>query len=177
MAAQVEVLYDIRVIDTDAPSYRWHSPVSILDGIAVEKKRFYWSVMKDSRGNFTPFILSWQVATADVLTLVYLQLLFAYVWEGLGSSGGVVLVSMMLFLFDLLFNDWALDFSWFILFCCFIIKQLIIIRVCMHFTDTTIRMLLHYPCKVPAGAWSCTNVKFYRELFMQQNWRTVCLST
>ena len=38
---QVEALFDIRVIDTDAPSYRQRSPVSILDSGAVEKKRVF----------------------------------------------------------------------------------------------------------------------------------------
>ena len=54
---QVEALLDIRVIDTDAPSYRQHSPVSVLDSGAVEKKRVYRSVVEDRRGNFTPFVL------------------------------------------------------------------------------------------------------------------------
>ena len=55
---QVEVLFDICVIDTDAPSYRRRSPVSVLDSGAIEKKRVYRSVVEDRRGNFTPFVLS-----------------------------------------------------------------------------------------------------------------------
>ena len=54
---QVEALFDIRVIDTDAPSYRRRSPISILDSGAVEKKRVYRSAVEDRRGNFTPFVL------------------------------------------------------------------------------------------------------------------------
>ena len=54
---QVEVLFDIRVADTDAPSYR-RSPVPILDSGAVEKKRIYFSAVEDRRGNFIPFVLS-----------------------------------------------------------------------------------------------------------------------
>ena len=54
---QVEALFDIRVIDTDAPSYRRRSPVSILDSGAVEKKRVYCSAVEDRRGDFTPFIV------------------------------------------------------------------------------------------------------------------------
>ena len=55
---QVETLFDTRVIDTDAPFYRQHSPVSILDNGAVEKKRVYCSAVENRRGNFTPFVLS-----------------------------------------------------------------------------------------------------------------------
>ena len=54
---QVEVLFDIRVIDTDTPSYRRHSPVSILDSGAFEKKRVYCSAVEDRKVNFTPFVL------------------------------------------------------------------------------------------------------------------------
>ena len=55
---QVEVLFDISMIDTDAPSYRRRSPVSVLDSGVVEKKRVYCSAVEDRRGNFTPFVLS-----------------------------------------------------------------------------------------------------------------------
>ena len=53
---QVEALFGIRVIDTDAPSYRRRSPVSVLDSGPVKKKRVYHSAMEDRRGNFTPFV-------------------------------------------------------------------------------------------------------------------------
>ena len=43
------MLFDIHVIDTDAPSYRQHSPVSVLDSGAVEKKRVYCSAVEDRR--------------------------------------------------------------------------------------------------------------------------------
>ena len=59
---QVEALFDICVIDTDAPSYRQHSPVSVLDSGAVEKKRVCHSAVEDRRGNFTPFVLSVDMA-------------------------------------------------------------------------------------------------------------------
>ena len=45
---QVEALFDIHVIDTDARTYRRHSPVSILDSGAVEK-RVYRSAVEDRR--------------------------------------------------------------------------------------------------------------------------------
>ena len=99
---QVEALFDIRVIDTDAPSYRRWSPISVLDSGAVEKKRVYCSVVEDRRGNFTPFVLSvdgllqreashfvkrlsaslasrWEKPFSDVLTFVRSRLLFASV--------------------------------------------------------------------------------------------------
>ena len=53
----MEALFDIRVIDNDAPSYQWRSPVSILDIGAVEKKRVYRSTVEDRRGNFALFVL------------------------------------------------------------------------------------------------------------------------
>ena len=99
---QVEASFDIRVIDTDAPSYRRRSPVSILDSGAVEKKRVYCLAVEDRRGNFTPFVLSvdgllqceashfvkglsanlasrWEKPLSDVLTYVRSRLLFASV--------------------------------------------------------------------------------------------------
>ena len=54
---QVEALFDICVINTDAPSYRRRSPISILDSGAVEKKRVYRSAVENRRGNFAPFVL------------------------------------------------------------------------------------------------------------------------
>ena len=55
---QMKALFDICVIDTDAPSYRQCSPLSVLDSRAVEKKTVYHSAVEDRRGNFTPFVLS-----------------------------------------------------------------------------------------------------------------------
>ena len=95
-------MFDIRMIDTDTPSYRRRSPVSILDSGAVEKKRVYRSAVEDRRGNFTPFVLwvdgllqreashfvnrlsanlasRWEKPFSDVLTFVHSRLLFASV--------------------------------------------------------------------------------------------------
>ena len=55
---QVEASFDIRVVDTDAPSYRRRTPATMLDSGAVEKKRVYRLAVGDRRGNFTPFVLS-----------------------------------------------------------------------------------------------------------------------
>ena len=64
---QVEVLFNIRVIDTDAPSYRPHSPVSVVvDSGAAEKKRVYHSAVEDRRGNFTLYTISCN--TSDIIT-------------------------------------------------------------------------------------------------------------
>ena len=52
---QVEALFDICVIDTDASSYRQRLPISILDSGAVEKNCL---AVEDRKGNFTPFVLS-----------------------------------------------------------------------------------------------------------------------
>ena len=38
---QTEALFDIRVVDTDARSYRAHSPRDVLGSAEVEKKRKY----------------------------------------------------------------------------------------------------------------------------------------
>ena len=100
----MEALFDIRVIDTDAPSYRRCSPISVLDSGhgAVEKKRVYHSAVEDRRGNFTPFVLSvdgllqreashfvkrlsaslafkWEKSFSDVLVFVHSRLQFASV--------------------------------------------------------------------------------------------------
>ena len=48
---QVEAFFDTLVIDTDAPSYRRLSSVSILDSGDVEKKRVYRSAEEHKRGN------------------------------------------------------------------------------------------------------------------------------
>ena len=99
---QVEALFDICLIDTDAPSSRRCLPVSILDSGTIEKKRVYRSAVEDRRGNFTPFVLSvdgllqcealhfvkhlsanlasrWEKPFSDVLAFNRSQLLFASV--------------------------------------------------------------------------------------------------
>ena len=127
----MEALFDICVIDTDAPSYRRHTSISVLDSGAVEKKRVYHSAVEDKRGNFMPFVLSvdgllhcevlqfvkrlsaslasrWEKPFYNVLTFVHSQLQFASVHSArmcLRSSGGVVLDLMMALPSNLLFND------------------------------------------------------------------------
>ncbi|KAL5494472.1 hypothetical protein EMCRGX_G015812 [Ephydatia muelleri] len=55
---QVEALFDVKVVDTDAPSHRTRSPEAILESGAKEKKRVYEQAVVERRGNFTPIVLS-----------------------------------------------------------------------------------------------------------------------
>ena len=55
---QAEALFDFKVIDTDAPSYSNHSPESILESGAQDKKRIYKQAVEVRRGTFTPFVTS-----------------------------------------------------------------------------------------------------------------------
>ncbi|KAL5510832.1 hypothetical protein EMCRGX_G006438 [Ephydatia muelleri] len=54
---QVEVLFDVRVIDTDAPSHCHRAPNAILESSSQDKKRMYKKAVEDRRGTFTPFVL------------------------------------------------------------------------------------------------------------------------
>eukprot|EP00731_Ephydatia_muelleri_P030106 Em0021g629a len=51
---QVEALFDVKVVDTDAPSHRTRSPEAILESGAKEKKMVYEQAVVERRGNFTP---------------------------------------------------------------------------------------------------------------------------
>ena len=55
---QAEVLFDIRVIDTDAQSYQSHSPQSVLASAEAEKKCKYSTACSDRRASFTPLCFS-----------------------------------------------------------------------------------------------------------------------
>eukprot|EP00731_Ephydatia_muelleri_P029724 Em0021g247a len=55
---QVEALFDVKVVDTDAPSHRTRSPEAILESGAKEKKRVYEQAVVERRGNFTPSAVS-----------------------------------------------------------------------------------------------------------------------
>ena len=54
----MEALFDVRVVDTDAPSHHTRSPEAILESGAKEKKRVYEQAVVEQRGNFTPIVLS-----------------------------------------------------------------------------------------------------------------------
>ena len=55
---QTEALFDIRIIDTDAPSYKHHTPEAVRESAAKEKKRIYQKAVEGRRGQFTPFVVS-----------------------------------------------------------------------------------------------------------------------
>ena len=54
----MEALFDVKVVDTDAPSHRTRSPEAILESGAKEKKRVYEQAVVEQRGNSTPIVLS-----------------------------------------------------------------------------------------------------------------------
>ena len=53
-----EVLFDIRVTDTDTQSYHSLSPQSVLASAEEDKKRKYSNACADRRASFTPLCLS-----------------------------------------------------------------------------------------------------------------------
>ena len=55
---QVEALFDVKFVDTDAPSHCTRSPEAILKSGAKRKKRVYEQAVVERRGNFTPIVLS-----------------------------------------------------------------------------------------------------------------------
>ena len=55
---QAEALFDIKVINIDAPSHHNRSSEAILEIRAKEKKRVYEQTVVERRGNFTPMVLS-----------------------------------------------------------------------------------------------------------------------
>ena len=56
--SQTVALFDIRVIDTDAPSYLHWDVVSILSSAEEEKKRKYNDAAEARRASFTPLVVS-----------------------------------------------------------------------------------------------------------------------
>ena len=55
---QTEALFDIRVVDTDARSYRARTPHDVLSTAEGEKKRKYLQACQDRRATFTPLCVS-----------------------------------------------------------------------------------------------------------------------
>ncbi|KAL5457218.1 hypothetical protein EMCRGX_G034463 [Ephydatia muelleri] len=53
-----KALFDVRVVDTDAPSHCHRALNAILESSSEEKKRMYKKAVEDRRGTFTPFVLS-----------------------------------------------------------------------------------------------------------------------
>ena len=54
---QAEVLFDVRVIDTDTKSYLHRSPNAVIATAETENKRKYSSVCEERRASFTPLCL------------------------------------------------------------------------------------------------------------------------
>ena len=55
---QVEALFDIRIIDTDAQSYLGRSPTQVISVTENEKKRKYLDAAAACRAHFTPLCFS-----------------------------------------------------------------------------------------------------------------------
>ena len=55
---QVEVLMDVRVVDTDAQSYLDHSLREVLNSAESEKRRKYAAACQEQRAQFTPLCFS-----------------------------------------------------------------------------------------------------------------------
>ena len=56
---QIEALFDIRVMDADAPSYVSHSVANVLTMAEEEKKkRKYLTAAEARRGSFSPFVVT-----------------------------------------------------------------------------------------------------------------------
>ena len=55
---QVDVLFDVRVVDTDAPSYRGRSPQAVLGSTEAEKKRKYLEACLARHAGLTPLCFS-----------------------------------------------------------------------------------------------------------------------
>jgi len=56
--SQVDALFDVRVVDMDAPSYQSHSPQAVLHIAEVEKRRKYGAACQARRASFTPLCFS-----------------------------------------------------------------------------------------------------------------------
>ena len=52
-----KALFEVKVVDTDAPSHHTRSPEAILESGAKEKKRIYEQAVVEWRGNFTSIVL------------------------------------------------------------------------------------------------------------------------
>ena len=85
----MEALFNIHVIDTDTPSYRQCSPISILDSGTVEKKRVYHSPVELLQCEASHFVkhlsaslaYRWEKPFSDVLAFVHSRLQFASVYS------------------------------------------------------------------------------------------------
>ena len=81
---QIEALFDIRVMDADAPSYVSHSVANVLTMAEEEKKkRKYLKAAEARRGSFSPFVVTADGALGPeaVLFLCHLAEKLSAGWE------------------------------------------------------------------------------------------------
>ena len=85
--SQAMVLFDIRVVDTDAKSYLSHSPVAVLASAEAEKKRKYCGVCTEHRATFTPlcFSINGLVGDEAACFLKHLGRSLSVTWEHYGE--------------------------------------------------------------------------------------------
>ena len=55
---QVTALFDVRIVDTDAPSYLGKSPEAVLKAAEREKKNKYARACEDQHASFTPLCVN-----------------------------------------------------------------------------------------------------------------------
>ena len=55
---QCDAIFDVRIVDTDTPSYRCRTPPAVLRSTELEKKRKYLQACQDRRAAFTPLCVS-----------------------------------------------------------------------------------------------------------------------
>ena len=55
---QCDAVFDVRIVDTDAPSYRSRTPPDVLRTTELEKKRKYLQACQDRRAAFTSLCVS-----------------------------------------------------------------------------------------------------------------------
>ena len=72
---QIEALFGIKFIDTDAPSYSNRTPESVLESGAQDKKRMYKQAVEDHRGTFPPFVTSVDGLVPTGMNLVPTQMI------------------------------------------------------------------------------------------------------
>ena len=55
---QCDAIFDVRIVDTDASSYRSRTLPDVLQSAELEKKRKYLQASQDHRATFTPLCVS-----------------------------------------------------------------------------------------------------------------------
>ena len=87
---QAQALFDVHVIDTDAPSHVQRSVAAVLASAETEKKKKYNNAAIARRASFTPFVVSVDGALGCEATN-YLKHLSEYICMKWGKSYGEVM--------------------------------------------------------------------------------------